>query len=148
MGSDFREYFRQLYQRLNEAVNVPFRRVHLDGWKPSPNKCHGNVDHWVKHRPESKAVRGWIFWPPDETGRCRLMAHSVIQEKSELFDITPIDRNTPREALVFLRHLGTEGEFEPMKTACSEVVYPPVTWEEVHDSQSSAETDEATETDS
>jgi hypothetical protein len=142
MASDY-EYFRRLYDRVSEAVKVPFRAVHLDGCEPAPNKCHENVDHWVKHRQDSKAVRGWIFWPPDENRRCRFMAHSVVEEEGELFDITPIDRNTPSETLLFFRHSGTEAEFEPMKTACAEVVYPPFTLEEWHDSQASAETDEA-----
>jgi hypothetical protein len=144
-----REVFRAVLAPvdLQVAMTVPSRQVHLDDWKPAPNKCHENVNHWIRRNPECTAVRGWIFWPPDETGCCRFMAHSVVEEKDNLIDITPIELDTPREMLVFLRHLGTEEEFEPMKTACAEVVYPPITWEEWHESQTSAETDEEREID-
>jgi hypothetical protein len=39
------------------------------------------------------------------------MAHSVVDENGQLVDITPLDPNTPREGLVFLKHLGTEEDF-------------------------------------
>jgi hypothetical protein len=145
MASDYIEYFRRLYDRLPEALTVPFREVHLKDWKPALNDCHNNVDYWVKHSLGCTAVRGWIFWPADETGRCRFMAHSVVEEKGELVDITPIDRSTPRETLLFLMHSGTEPEFEAMKTGCSAVVYPPFTWEEWRECQTSAEIDEETD---
>jgi len=61
------------------------------------------------------------------------MAHSVVEENGQLFDITPLDRNTPREGLVFLKHHGTEEEFLRMKTTCSNVLYPPFTYDEWHD---------------
>jgi len=71
------------------------------------------------------------------------MAHSVVGMIGELVDITPIEANTPREKLLFLRHLGSNAEFEPMKTACAEVVYPLFTWEEWREMRPSAEVEEA-----
>ena len=73
------------------------------------------------------------------------MAHSVIEEMGELIDITPVDRNTPREALLFLRHLGSEAEFEPMKTDCAVYVHPPFTSEDLCQSEILAETGEESE---
>lgn len=147
MASDHHDYFCQLNERVPQAVKVPFCKAQLDGWEPAPGKCHENVDHWVRHHPECAGVRGWIFWPRDESGRCRFMAHSVVEENGKLLDITPIDPNTPRETLVFLRHLGTEEEFNLMKTDCAAIVYPPPTWEDFHAIQNSSESDEAEDID-
>ena len=133
MACNYSKYFKRLYERRIEAVKVQFREVRFKGWQPVPNKCHDNVDHWVNCHTQSKAVRGWIFWPPDETGRCTFMAHSVVEENGELIDITPIDENTPRKGLFFLTHLGSEAEFALMKTACSQVPYPPVTMVELRE---------------
>lgn len=135
MGDEHGIYFQQLFERVNSAVKVPFRKVLLNQGEPRLNDCHGNVDCWIKTHPETKAVRGWLFWPPDATGHYRFMAHSVLDENGELIDITPIDPNTPPDGLVFLRHEGTEEAFSAMKTACSEVVYPPLTYDEWHESQ-------------
>jgi hypothetical protein len=121
MSTDYSEYFRQLYHRVETAVSVPFREVSIEGWLPALNKCHDNVDHWVRFHPECKAVRGWIFWPKVSLGRSTFRAHSVVEKNGVLFDVTPIDKNTPREGLLFLTHLGGEEEFESMKTSCSEV---------------------------
>jgi hypothetical protein len=75
------------------------------------------------------------FWPPGLAGHYTFMAHSVLDEKGQLVDITPLDLNTPREGLAFLRHLGTEEDFSAMKTPCSIVLYPPFSYDEWHDSQ-------------
>jgi hypothetical protein len=95
------------------------------------NDCHGNVDRWIESHPGTKVVRGWLFWPPDAAGRYRFIAHSVVDENGDLVDITPIDPNTLRQGLRFLRHEGTEKDFESMKIVCSEVLYPPMTIEEL-----------------
>jgi hypothetical protein len=57
----------------------------------------------------------------------------VVEENGELIDITPIDKNTPREGLLFLTHPGSEAEFAVMKTACSQVLYPPLTMAELQE---------------
>jgi hypothetical protein len=97
-----------------------------------------NVDGWIATNPESKAVCGWLFWPPDETGRCTFMAHSVVDESGELVDITPIDPNTSRTGLLFLTHLGTEAMFSTMKISHAQVLYPPLNFSEWRESQSIA----------
>jgi hypothetical protein len=128
-------YFRRLLERESLAVAVPFRAVTREVWTPKKNECHKNVDYWVEHYPGVKAVRGWLFWGPNEAQQFNLMAHSVIEEGGTLVDITPIDQNTPREGLRFLPHLGTEEEFIAMKTSCSQVLYPPISFEEWRESQ-------------
>jgi hypothetical protein len=135
MGYDYTAYFQQLRERVNSAVRVPFHEVQLKGEEPRLNDCHRNVDCWVKNHPETKAVRGWLFWPPNEAGQYTFMAHSIVDENGQLVDITPLDPNTRREGLVFLKHLGTEEDFSVMKTPCSRVLYPPFTYDEWHDSQ-------------
>ena len=133
MRSDYSDYFRRLSDRANAAVKVPFREVRLDGEQPKLNDCHGNVDRWVKKHPETEAVRGWLFWGANEAGQYLFMAHSILDENGQLVDITPLDRNTPREGLIFLEHLGTEEDFLEMKSSCAQVLYPPLSvasWQE------------------
>jgi hypothetical protein len=132
MPSDYSGYFQQLFERVNSAVKVPFREVRADGWEPKLGDCHRNVDFWVTQHPETKAVRGWLFWPTDETGRYRYMAHSVLDENGTLVDITPVDS---RDGLLFLKHLGTEEDFSAMKIPCAQVWYPPLTYAEWQESQ-------------
>jgi hypothetical protein len=128
MGNDYSEYFRELHDRASTAVKVPFRAVTLAGWQPKLNDCHGNAKFWVENKPATTVVRGWLFWrQPNEASQYVFMAHSVLDESGQLVDITPLDPNTPRDGLVFLRHLGTEADFQAMKIACSQVFYPPLT---------------------
>lgn len=115
---------------MNSAVTVPFRKVKLNGREIKLNDCHGNLDAWVKNQPETRPVRVWLFWPPNEAGQYTFMAHSVVDENGQLVDITPLDPNTPREGLVFLKHPGTEKDFSVIKTTCSWVLYPPFTQDE------------------
>lgn len=144
MPGNFREYFQRLYERLDLAVKVPFREVKLENWTPEMNKCHDNVDHWIRHSVGSRAIRGWIFWPPDETGKCRFFAHSVIEENGLLVDITPIDSNTPREILRFLTHTESETDFDSIRAGHAEMLYPPVTFSEWCEYQQSASSDSST----
>ncbi len=78
MSTEYDVCFRQLLERAKSGTKVPFREVRLNGWEPKLNECHANVDHWIQHLPEAKAVRGWLFCKPDEVGQCRFMAHSVL----------------------------------------------------------------------
>jgi hypothetical protein len=117
------------------ATKVSFREIRLSGWEPKMNDCHANVDYWVQHHPETKAARGWLFWEPNEAGQCLFMAHSVLDENGRLVDITPIDQNTPRDGLLFLQHVGSEEEFLVMKVPCSQVLYPPIAFDEWRESQ-------------
>jgi hypothetical protein len=135
-GEEHDIYFQRLIERLSLAAKVPFREVQLDGWEAKMNDCHGNVDFWVQHHPETKPVRGWLFWSANEAGQYLFMAHSVLEESGQLTDITPLDRNTPRDGLLFLKHEGTEQDFSAMKTRCSQVLYPPLAFDDWRESQS------------
>ncbi len=134
---NYDRYFRELLERESEATKVPYRSVAAHEWNPEKNDCHHNVDYWVTRHSELRAVSGWLFWGPGGDGRYNLMAHSVVDEAGALVDITPIDENTPRQALRFLRHQGSEEEFAAMKVTCSQVFYPFMSFEEWRDSQQS-----------
>jgi len=124
MCDEYRFYFEQLLTRMNSAVKVPFREVRFDGWEPRISDCHSNVDLWVHHHPETKPVRGWLFWPPNAAGQYTIMAHSVLEEDGQLVDITPLQRDISRDGLLFLKQLGTEADFLAMKAAYSQVFFP------------------------
>lgn len=118
-------YFDQLAKLIDCAQHVPFRKVELGGWQPRLNECHANVDYWVSQNPSSLAVRGWLFWRPGNSEQYMFMAHSIAEESEDLVDITPLDSNTLRSGLLFLRHTGSEDEFNAMKPLCSQVFYRP-----------------------
>lgn len=132
---DHETYFRQLLEREGAAVAIPYCAVRHTDWEPAKNACHGNVDYWVTRHPGAKPVRGWLFWGPGEDGRYNIMAHSVVDEAGTLVDITPIDENTPREGLRFLRHLGSEEEFSALKVRFSQFFYPFISREDWLESQ-------------
>jgi hypothetical protein len=125
-------YFGPLYARLADAKPVSFRRVETSNWKPEQSQCHRNVDFWTEQDSARLAIRGWLTWGANQAGRCKFMAHSVVEEDGELYDITPIDANTPREGLAFLRHIGTSEEFDILKEYHTDTTYPPITYEEMH----------------
>ena len=58
----------------------------------------------------------------------------MVDESGHLVDITPIDENTPREGLRFLRHTGSAEEFNTMKVPLSQFFYPSISFEEWRES--------------
>lgn len=64
-------YFRELLQEESKADRVPFRAVSHGDFVPKKNDCHNNVDYWVAHHPQTKAVQGWLFWGPGADGKIR-----------------------------------------------------------------------------
>jgi hypothetical protein len=128
--SSVEEYFSKLFSRLSEAVPIRFSEVSLGEWKPKANECHQNVDFWIKGHPPHIALRGWLTWGPDDTGRCRFVAHSVVSDRDSLFDITPFVDERMRNTASFLRHVGAEVEFSALKIRYSEVYFPFVSQEE------------------
>ena len=141
-GMEYDSYFRELLKGGSKAAKVPFRAVRHGEFVPKKNDCHNNVDYWVTHHPGLVAVRGWLFWGPGADGRYNIMAHSVVDEAGALVDITPIDENTPREGLRFLRHLGSAEEFCAMKVPCAQIYYPFISFEEWRESQLPIEEEE------
>jgi len=125
-------YFQSLYARRHSAARIRHRSVSIGDWVPERNRCHANVDHFVKLNQCSKAVRGWMIISEDANGRCWFEAHSVIEEQGELLDITLPDQ-AACNLIRFLRHVGTEEEF--WKIAIDgghrQMLYPPLTHQEL-----------------
>jgi hypothetical protein len=94
--------FAKLSEAIKHAAIVRFRNVRfLDGTAPSRNKCHENVDTWVRQNPQDRAVNGWLV------SGLVIDRHSVVQgHDGQLFDITPLDYRVG-----FVRHPGTDNEF-------------------------------------
>ena len=99
--------------------------VSIADWQPKPSDCHNNVDRWIAHHDCCTRVRGWLTWGEDGAGSCQFMAHSVVEEGGVLYDITPIDSNTPTPK--FLKHLGETEAFDAMQPVWSSVIYPIIT---------------------
>jgi hypothetical protein len=112
----------ELLGKLNEAIEqaaiVPFREVIFrDGTVPSQNKCHENVDTWVRQNPQDRTVNGWLV------SGLIIDRHSVVEgHDGQLSDITPLEYRVP-----FVRHPGTDGEFcdlPPQINLLAEREYP------------------------
>jgi hypothetical protein len=61
---------------------------------------------------------------PNKLESYRVIAHSVLDDAGRLFDITEIDSADTRPK--FLRHVGTEDEFNAMKSGRAWLYYPPL----------------------
>ncbi len=103
-------YFAALCRKVPDASErVSFLEVRFDdGSQPTRNKCHENVDRWVKNNPQYWAVRGWAV--NGNGGYYLLDAHSVVcDERGALWDITFPD--LAAHGLLFIRHWGAADEF-------------------------------------
>jgi hypothetical protein len=105
----------RLYSRRGEAVVVPFNKRSVGDWQPIEGDCHRNVDWWVYNHPNSKPVRGWLFFDfrmlriLGGQPFVRFTAHSVVQdEDGTLRDITP---SRASQRYPFIRHEGSDEEF-------------------------------------
>lgn len=131
MAPETGRYFAELYRSLKEAKSVPVVSVAIEDWKPIPKFCHENVDRYTKHQPGRSAVRGWLIDGTDGCEGYLLVAHSVVKEDDELYDITPQDgaQPGPLKPRRFIQHPGTKETFdawarEPQYS--SHWVYPPL----------------------
>ena len=118
-------YFDSLYDCIHTAAHVSFRDIASEQWQPEPSDCHRNADRWVGANNPRERIRGWLTWGIDGLGSCMFVAHSVIEEAGVLYDITPIDANTPSPK--FLRHEGTAEIFDAMQPEWSWTIYPFIT---------------------
>jgi hypothetical protein len=104
------ELARQLYERSQEAVLIPFRDCSGPDFLPVEQACHSNVDEWCRNHPKDRAVKGWLVyesWLPQ--GFCRFGPHSVVLgQHGELFDLTP---TRAARRYPFLRNHLTDEEF-------------------------------------
>ena len=69
----------RLYQRLDEAVIVPFKDCASADFSLTAKNCHYNVDRWVEAHPNHRAVRGWLSFGPVLQVH-RFNAHSVVSD--------------------------------------------------------------------
>lgn len=102
---------KSVVKRLDQSVILRRMVAQIGEWTPSVNRCHDNVAIWVAKNPQHKQVYGFIYLDlRPNAPYIRLMAHSVVEtEDGTLCDITP--QQTPID-YPFIRHLGTQEEFE------------------------------------
>jgi hypothetical protein len=109
-----------------QAIIAPFREVGMQGlagesdWLPLPHRCHDNVAAWVSRSPQHSAARGDVIFPPNPLyGGVIVQAHTIVKMEEGLFDITPSGASQPYP---FVRHAGTDEEFEAMARAMRVVI--------------------------
>jgi len=121
-SSEIERYFDALVRRPRIRLQ-PRAVLFQDGTCPRPNECHQNVDRWMAEKVGYVAVRGWAISAVggDYPGAplC-LEAHSVVRSRAgtRFLDITL------KQAVAFLRHVGTDSEFELMRTDRAQVWWP------------------------
>lgn len=119
MDSELIELGKALYESRQEAVEVPFEPRRSKDWAPAEGQCHYNVDYWVLAHPGTRAVRGWLVFDFETTSMglmplVRFTAHSVVEDADgRLVDITPSNAS---QRYPFLRHLGSDDQFEQLVT--------------------------------
>jgi hypothetical protein len=124
-----KEYFAALHARRHGALPIRHRDVSVPGWSPQQNKCHDNVDFWVKLNPHLRPVRGWMVLSEDASGHCLYEAHSIIEDNGELYDISI--PGLLCHGIRFLKHSGSEEDFQAiLKLNLNQVPYPQRTVEE------------------
>ncbi|HWW31516.1 MAG TPA: hypothetical protein VNY80_15975 [Steroidobacteraceae bacterium] len=102
---------KSIVKRLHQSVILRRDVVRIGAWTPAINRCHDNVAIWVAKNPPHKQVQGFIYMDLRPSDQCiRLMAHSAVEtEDGTLCDITP---HGAAIDYPFIRHLGTDEEFE------------------------------------
>jgi|SRR6266496_2328791 len=110
------EYEESICRLLWQAKPLLFREVSFaDGSVPLRNRCHDNVERWVKENSGATVVGGWVTYA-DFGLSIGLTAHSVVQgTDGQLFDITPLADERVRDTMRFVPHLGDEQLFLSMK---------------------------------
>jgi|KBSMisStandDraft_5_1062788.scaffolds.fasta_scaffold250264_3 hypothetical protein len=89
---------------------VPLVDKTLIKYDPTPHRCHDNVREWVKLHPKFKHVYGFLVANQRDIETSVVIAHSAVEDTDgTLCDITPSESEY---RYPFVRHLGTEAEFE------------------------------------
>jgi hypothetical protein len=115
------DYELDICRRWTNAEKVPFKQVAISNWRPMESKCHENVDFWVHANASSRivAIRGWINSHIAIPNAIRLTPHSVVKgPHDKLFDITPFADERLRPHTRFVRHIGSEEDFNALKRNC------------------------------
>ena len=105
-------YEAGICERLSQAKIIPFKKVSpIEGWVPEVEKCHDNVDKWVKANGGCIAVRGWVVYGGSRMVTM-LTAHSVVKgADGQIFDLTPLKNEQYRGYMRFVRHIGDDQRF-------------------------------------
>ncbi len=110
-NEEIQAFGRTLLERLPSAILPKTAAVRLGDWQPQEHYCHDNVATWVAHNPEDKHVFGFVYFSfQGMLPYVRFAAHSVVERRGELYDITPHGVTT---RYPFLRFEGTVEEFAP-----------------------------------
>ena len=104
---------------LEDSTLVPLQPVEHDGWTPTVQRCHDNVEHWVSIHPECKPVQGWLYMDMGLICAARgipryvdLLPHTVLRSGAgHLLDITPRHADASGELYPFIRHPGPADEY-------------------------------------
>lgn len=82
----------------------------LTHYEPTAHRCHDNVREWVKLYPKYKQVNGFLVANQQAIDTSIVIAHCAVEDtEGTLCDITPSDA---MYRYPFVRHVGTEAEFE------------------------------------
>lgn len=119
------EYFANLWERWRRGEA---QRMRYEHWPTAQrSRCHENVDAYVRERPGCKAIRGAWVQPIGDADGCMFHAHSLVElPDGEWMDITPLADESQRASLVFLKHRGTEEQFQFFRTRFPQVIWPPM----------------------
>ena len=90
------EYVYFLYCKNSDAKHIPFKPVLVQDRQPLQNKCHHNVSNYVEDHPTCKPLYGWLCIDEEDSDCIIFLSHSVVQNKSDIFDITPSNALIPR----------------------------------------------------
>ncbi len=114
-------YFDDLVARFKEGIQMPLVSYADAGF----GLCHVNAAKYALNNPGHAVVKGW-WLQPVMGERYRVLAHSVVETSAgDLKDVTPLGNETDRGSLRFLRHRGSDEEFERLR-ANPEYYHPPV----------------------
>jgi hypothetical protein len=120
---------KSLYARRPEAVVVPYEAKPMASGLPAEQDCHINAGRWVLEHPDHKVVRGWMVFDYNQISEglhpvCRFTAHSVVETPDgRLIDLTP---SRASQRYPFLRHPGSEDEFNTIVLAGHSDLDPPI----------------------
>lgn len=104
------EYKLLLKKSLNNAIQLPFKSVLINGSAPKPNNCHYNAQTYEEESRIVTCVRGWLVIDGgSSSSQVIMLPHSVIKDIDDrLYEITPIESLEPRP---FLESMLSENDF-------------------------------------
>lgn len=100
-----------LYARIGEAVRLERVDRVFGGWSPQVGECHANAEVIARLDPSWAVVHGWLC--VGGAGGAIFNAHSIVADQDgKLFDFTPADPLVRDDERWFIRHPGSDDDFE------------------------------------